>query len=162
MRLHFIVVAVIAFALDRIAKVLVREEMQVGERIELVGSLLALQHVHNPGIAFGMFAGMGGIVVIGTLVVGVLLFTFLMRVEPEDRLTLFGGALITGGAIGNLVDRVEQGYVTDYINVPNFPTFNIADMCITIGVIMVILAQLVAIRDEYRASREADDSDQQR
>lgn len=149
-RILFVVVAVVAFAIDRALKVVVREELTVGERVQLIGDTLALQHVHNPGVAFGLLSGAGGLVVIGSLVVGALLFTFLLRVEPEDTLTVVGGALITGGALGNLVDRVQQGYVTDYIDLPRWPTFNAADVWITVGVVCVLVAQLVAIRDERR------------
>lgn len=152
-RILYVVVAVAAFVADRITKLLVQDRIEVGERIELVGTLLELRHVHNRGIAFGLFSGAGSIVVAGTLIVGILLFVFLLRVEPEDRLTILGGAFITGGALGNLVDRVQLGYVVDFIHLPNWPTFNVADIWITVGVVLVLLAQLVAIRREAREAR---------
>lgn len=154
-RILYIVVAVVAFALDRVTKLLVEQNLRLGERHELVGSLLELRHVHNRGIAFGLFSGAGSIVVAGTLLVGVLLFVFLLRVEPSDLLTITGGALITGGAIGNLVDRVQYRYVIDFLHLPKWPTFNLADVWITVGVVLVLLAQLIAIRDEARAERAA-------
>ena len=149
-RIVFVVVAVVTFALDRVTKVLVDEHMQLGERRELIGSFLELRHVHNRGIAFGMFSDAGSLVVAGSLFVGVLLFVFLLRVEPDDLLTVVGGALITGGALGNLVDRVQQGYVTDFVHLPRYPTFNVADIGIVTGVALVVLAQLLAIRAERR------------
>lgn len=154
-RILFVVVAVTAFAIDRVLKLLVRERLDVGERIAVIGDVVGLQHVHNPGIAFGLLSGAGGLVVVGSLVVGVLLFTFMLRVEPDDLLTILGGALITGGALGNLVDRVEQGYVTDYIDFPRFPTFNAADVWITCGVVLVLVAQVIAIRNEHREAMAA-------
>lgn len=147
-RLLFVALAVVTFAIDRLLKVMVQDRLDVGERYPLVEGLLQLRHVHNRGIAFGLFSGAGGLVVIGSLVVGALLFTFLLRVEPSDLLTVTGGALITGGALGNLVDRVQLGYVVDYIDLPRFPTFNAADVWITVGVVLVLVAQFLAVRRE--------------
>ncbi len=142
-RIVFVIVAVGAFVLDRVLKVLVRDRLAVGEHHTILGDdLLVLRHVHNPGIAFGWLSGAGGLVVVGSLVVGLLLFVFMLRVDPSDYLTIVGGGLITGGALGNLVDRVQLRYVTDYISVPNFPTFNFADASITVGVVLVLLSQL--------------------
>lgn len=149
-RILFVVVAVLAFVVDRAAKVAIQGSLEVGERVSVIGDLLELRHVHNRGIAFGLFSGAGSIVVVGTLVVGILLFVFLLRVEPEDRLTILGGGFITGGALGNLADRLAYRYVIDFIHVPRWPTFNVADIWITIGVAFVLLAQLVAIRREAR------------
>lgn len=154
-RILFVAIAVVTFAIDRVLKVLVQERLAVGERVQLVEGVLQLKHVHNRGIAFGLLSGAGGLVVIGSLVVAALLFTFLLRVEPSDLLTVTGGALITGGAIGNLVDRVQLGYVVDYIDLPRFPTFNAADVWITTGVVLVLVAQLVAVRREQLEARDA-------
>ncbi|MCB0877504.1 MAG: signal peptidase II [Thermoleophilia bacterium] len=158
-RILFVVVAVAAFAIDRVLKLVVQDQLDVGEYRQVLGDLLQLHHVQNPGIAFGWLSGAGGLVVVGSLVVGVLLFTFMLRVDPDDLLTVIGGALITGGALGNLVDRVQHSYVTDYLQLPNFPTFNFADACITVGVIMVLLAQLLAILHERRAAATPDDGE---
>lgn len=160
-RILFVIVAVVSFFADRIAKVLVQSSIGVGERLPFIDGLLELRHIHNRGIAFGMFSGAGSIVVVGTVLVGVLLFVFLLRVEPEDYLTIVGGALITGGALGNLVDRVQYRYVIDFLHFEfvDFPTFNVADVWITIGVVLVLLAQLVAIRHEHQAAVAATHED---
>lgn len=158
-RILFVIVAVATFVADRIAKVLVQTNLEVGERVALVNGLLELRHVHNRGIAFGLFSGAGSIVVVGTLLVGILLFVFLLRVEPEDHLTILGGSLITGGALGNLVDRLQYRHVIDFIHVTNWPTFNIADIGITVGVVLVLLAQFAAMRREHRAATAAANED---
>jgi signal peptidase II len=152
-RLLFIGLAVAAFAIDRVAKVLVVDQLAVGARRDLLGGVLELRHIHNRGIAFGLFSGAGSLVVFGSLLVGVLLFIFLLRVEPSDHATIAGGGLITGGAIGNLVDRITQGYVTDFLHLPKWPTFNVADVAICVGVALVILMQLVQGRREALAER---------
>jgi signal peptidase II len=152
-RILFVIVAVASFALDRLTKLLVEQQLRVGEQVSVIGDLLQLRHVRNRGIAFGLFSDAGMLVVVGTLIVGVLLFVFMLRVQPDDLLTITGGALITGGAMGNLVDRVQYHYVVDFLHLPSWPTFNVADVCITVGVVLVLLAQLVAMRRELREER---------
>jgi signal peptidase II len=147
-RILFVVVAVLAFAIDRATKVLVEQQLALGERVNVIDGVLQLRHIRNRGIAFGMFSDAGVLVVVGSLVVGALLFVFLLRVEPTDLLTILGGALITGGALGNLTDRVQHHYVTDFLHPPACPTFNVADACITLGVTLVLLAQLLELRRE--------------
>ena len=154
-RILFVVIAVGAFVLDRVTKLLVQSEMQLGERRDLIDGVLELRYVHNRGIAFGLFSGAGMLVVVGTLLVGTLLFVFMTRVEPTDYVTIVGGALITGGALGNLVDRVQYRYVIDFLHLPRWPTFNVADMAIVSGVVLVLIAQLVAMRREAIAERAA-------
>lgn len=140
-RILFVVVAVTTFALDRLSKLLVVDQLYLGEHVRLIGDV-GLRHARNSGIAFGMFAETGQLVVVGSVLVAALLFFFMLRVDPDDLLTVLGGALITGGALGNLVDRVQHGYVVDFLHVPRFPTFNVADVAITCGVVCVILGQL--------------------
>lgn len=154
-RILFIVVAVATFAIDRFSKLMVRAELEVGEHVSVVGDLFELRHIRNTGIAFGMFSGMGQVIVFGSLIVGVLLFVFMLRVEPDDLMTVLGGALITGGAMGNLVDRVQHSYVTDFLHLPRFPTFNVADIAITFGVIFVIVAQVRVAIHESRSEGES-------
>lgn len=158
-RILFVVIAVVSFAIDRVTKLMVQDRMLVGERIDVVGDLLQLRYVQNRGIAFGLFADAGMLVVVGTLVVGVLLFYFMLRVEPEDSWTLVGGSLIAGGALGNLVDRIQYRYVVDFLHLPNWPTFNVADICITVGVTSVMVGQVIATRRELREHR-ADEEQQ--
>lgn len=153
-RIAFIVVAVLVFALDRVTKLVVESRITLGDHVDVVGDLLQLRHVRNRGIAFGMFSDAGSLVLAGSIVVGVLLFVFLMRVEPGDLLTIIGGALVTGGALGNLYDRIQYRYVVDFINLPNFPTFNVADIAITFGVVLIVLGQVRDMRRELRESRE--------
>ncbi|MEO6867383.1 MAG: signal peptidase II [Gaiellales bacterium] len=153
-RILFVVVAIVSFTVDRITKIMVEHRLDLGERVHVIGDVLQLVYVRNRGIAFGFFSDSGSIVVAGTLVVGVLLFVFMLQVQPDDLLTILGGALITGGALGNLYDRVSYRYVIDFIHTPNFPTFNVADISITLGVVAVILAQLIQLRRELHEAKD--------
>ncbi|MCW2962492.1 MAG: lspA [Thermoleophilia bacterium] len=156
-RLTFVILAVIVFVVDRVTKLLVEERMYLGERIQVVGDVFELRRVHNPGIAFGLFSDAGFLVVFGSLLVGALLFFFMLRVEPDDWFSILGGACITGGALGNLVDRIQHGYVVDFLHLPRWPTFNVADIGIVVGVALVIVSQLLVMRRESRETAAAEE-----
>lgn len=136
-----VAIAAAGATLDLLTKSLVRARIDLGsERVELL-PFFELRHTRNTGIAFGLFSGAGIWVVLGTFVVGLLLFVFLSRIPATDRATATGVALVAGGAIGNLSERLDRGYVTDFLHLPHWPTFNVADTCITIGVLLVLVAQ---------------------
>ena len=95
-------------------------------------------NVHNRGVAFGFLGGGGALVLVVTLAALALLLVYFARHAERPLLWLPTG-LVLGGALGNLLDRVHQGYVTDFIHVPHWPAFNVADMCITGGVVALVL-----------------------
>ncbi len=105
--------------------------------ISLIGSFLTLRLAHNPGIAFSVLlpASMQTIIIISALI---LVIIVAMRTK-KDRLSSLAFGLIIGGAISNLIDRIPDGVVTDYISVGTFPIFNTADSCICIGAGLLLL-----------------------
>jgi signal peptidase II len=131
-------VTLIVVALDQATKALVRGGIAPGEERELL-PFLKLVHVHNRGVAFG-FLGNGGLLPV-LLVTGAalaLLVAFFLR-RPGVPLLWLPTGLLLGGALGNLVDRVREGHVTDFIHLPHWPAFNVADVCITLGVVTLVL-----------------------
>ncbi len=96
-----------------------------------------LIHVRNTGVAFGFFSGGGAIVLVITLVALGLLVAYLLRRPGRQGLWLATGLLL-GGALGNLIDRIAHGAVTDFIKLPLWPAFNVADMAITVGVLALL------------------------
>ena len=131
-------VAAVVVAVDQVTKAIVRADVRVGDEHELL-SFLSIGHVHNRGVAFGLLSGgHGAIVVIVPLVALALLLGYFARHAGRPLLWLPTGMLV-GGAIGNLVDRLRQGYVTDFITLPHWPSFNVADVGITVGVVILIL-----------------------
>lgn len=136
--------AIAVLAVDQAVKVAVRGSLQPGEEREVLGSVVQLTYVRNTGIAFGQLSESG--VLVALLVagaVGVLLWYFLTHLETP-WIWLPAG-MVVGGALGNVIDRVGQGAVTDYVKLPGWPSFNVADVCITGGVIlMVVVAELHA------------------
>ena len=123
-------------AADQATKALVRANIDIGSR-DGVFPGVELVHVRNRGVAFGMFAD-GGLVliVIGGACVAALLAFF--AAHSRRPLVWLPTGLLLGGAAGNLIDRLHQGYVTDFIDLPLWPAFNLADSCITIGVLSLL------------------------
>lgn len=98
--------------------------------------------VHNEGAAFGMGQGSGAIFVVIALVICVAALAWLVLVKRHYVLEIISLALIVAGGIGNLIDRLTTGYVVDFIRFAfvDFPVFNIADVCVTCGVVLFIIA----------------------
>jgi len=129
-------VALVAVVLDQVTKAIVRNEVVAGERIDLVGGV-EIVRVANRGIAFGMLDGAGSwVMVIAAIAFAGLLLYFLASDERPGLWVPIG--LLAGGAIGNLIDRAREGFVTDFIDPPGWPAFNVADIAITTGVILLI------------------------
>jgi signal peptidase II len=142
-------VVLLVAALDQGAKTLVRSSLVPGEQREVLGPL-SIVDVHNHGVAFGFLGGGGLPVLLVTLAALLLLLGYFARHAERPLLWLPTG-LVLGGALGNLADRVHQGYVTDFIHVPHWPAFNVADIGITCGVVALVLVL------ELRGGRAADD-----
>ncbi len=142
------VIAAVVVIIDQLSKVWVQQtwpQPYTGE-IPIIEDWLELTHIHNTGVAFGLFSGMPQLFTFTSLVIVGVAIHFYLKHVPEDHgwLSLSLG-LIIGGALGNVVDRIRLGYVVDFIKTfdGRFPVFNIADSCIVVGVFVmaVFLAQ---------------------
>jgi signal peptidase II len=123
-------------ALDQLTKALVRDNLLLGERRDLAIGV-DLVHVRNSGIAFGFLENGGTLLIVGAALALVARAAFFVTHARRPLVWLPTGLLL-GGAIGNLIDRANQGYVTDFIKFPHFPAFNVADISITFGVIALV------------------------
>jgi signal peptidase II len=127
----------VVVAVDQGTKGLADSLVDRGDRVEVV-PFLAFQNVRNEGVAFGLGGDISAIVIGGTIVVLLGLLVFLAaRARTGWQIWLPAGLLI-GGALGNLADRVRDGAVTDFIDLPLWPTFNLADVAIVAGVILLL------------------------
>jgi signal peptidase II len=130
-----LVVAVVLI-LDQLTKYVVRHSVAVGDR-HSVFLFVHLVHVRNTGVAFNFFSGGGALVLVFTgIALAVLLGYFLMR--PTKPWLWLPTGLLIGGALGNLIDRIAHGAVTDFVKLPHWPAFNVADMSITFGVLLLL------------------------
>jgi signal peptidase II len=126
--------------LDQGTKALVEENLVTGEHVEVLGPL-SLTLVHNRGVAFGLASGGGGLLI--ALTVLALLFVAAVFARDPGRRSMWPAVgLLVGGALGNLADRVRADAVTDYLDVLSWPPFNLADVAITAGVVVLALSYL--------------------
>jgi signal peptidase II len=134
--------------LDQATKYAVVQRLQLHESVVIIPGLLDFTHVRNTGAAFGLmnaveFPGKPLVIAAIALVALIVMATYAAQLPREHRVARAGLALVLGGAAGNLVDRIRQGYVVDYVDVYwegwHFWAFNVADAAITVGVILIVL-----------------------
>ena len=123
-------------AADQAAKAVVRGTIDRGDEVDLILGI-QLVNVRNRGIAFGMFSGGGVLLVLFALAALAALLVFFARHRDRPLVWLPTGLLI-GGATGNLIDRAREQAVTDFIDLPAWPAFNVADIAITLGVLSLL------------------------
>jgi signal peptidase II len=155
LKARFGLVSLAVLVLDQWTKHLAESSLAGRPPLTLVPGLLDLVHVENTGVAFGLFAagsstfGVLTLTLLGMIALALVLYYF-WRTPDTNRGVLFSLALILGGAVGNLVDRVMSGSVTDFIDVyvgtHHWPTFNAADSAITIGIVLLTFDALFGRR----------------
>lgn len=148
-RARYLVISLAVLVLDQWTKWLAESRLVGHGSYEVIPDLLNFIHVRNTGVAFGLFAAHGdrwGTLLLSALGLAALTFVgYYFRIVPlADRLLLISLALVIGGAIGNLLDRIMSGGVTDFIDfyygTYHWHTFNIADSAITVGIALMIIS----------------------
>ncbi len=146
-----LIVAASIVVLDQLTKVWVVASLD-GDSVNLLGEFLQFRVTRNTGAAFSVFTGYGPL--LGVLAVGIAVVVVAAIPRVERRLERVALAMVAGGAVGNLVDRIFRGEgildgaVVDFIDFSFFPAFNVADSCITIGVILLLLSSVFPQQDE--------------
>jgi signal peptidase II len=152
-------VASIIVILDQITKALVRANIPYGGRwmpLDWLMPYFRFVHWDNTGAAFGLFQGGGLIFAILAVIVTVFIVIYYPQIPQDEKLMRIAMSMQLGGALGNLIDRVIFGPVTDFISVGTFPVFNIADSSITVGVGILILGLWLSERREQTREKELD------
>ncbi len=134
------------FLLDQGLKRLIENSMRRGETTPLIPDVLSLTYVENSGGAFGILDGRGGLLLLGSAVAVAFVLWILLQ-GPPARTTALGCGLVLGGAAGNLLDRLNTGEVTDYLDLGfwplrEWPVFNAADVAIVLGTAILLLTTL--------------------
>ena len=133
-----LIVACAVLFLDQFTKLIIRSGLSEGESIPLIRNVFHISLVHNTGAVFGLFRHQTLILTgISILMFVVILFLY-RRIAASVRILRVGFALIAGGSLGNLIDRLRFGYVVDFLDFRVWPVFNIADSAITAGAILVL------------------------
>ncbi len=145
---YFLIIGIIIF-LDQISKFIIKTKFDVYDSINIFKGFFQIFYAKNSGAIWGLFHNHSNsiipkiITLTSTIAVLILIFFFL-KVNPKHKLELLSLSFIIGGAIGNIIDRIHQGFVVDFldfhINSYHWPTFNIADSFITIGVIILAIS----------------------
>lgn len=126
--------------LDQAAKALVERHLVPGQQVEVLGPI-ELTLTHNSGVAFGLASG-GGTRLVLLTVLALAVIGFLFWRNPTRPGMWIAAGLLAGGALGNLADRVRADAVTDYIQIGSWPAFNLADVAVTAGVLVLALSYL--------------------
>jgi signal peptidase II len=148
--LLLIILAVSVVALDQLTKYLVRANMEWGQSIPSEG-FARLTYTTNTGGAFGIFANQTFLLAVAA-VLGILVFLVYFRYIPlESTLLKVGLGLDLGGAVGNLIDRLRFGEVTDFIDIGPWPVFNVADSAIVVGTIIIAYYLLFIAQKKARS-----------
>ena len=148
-KIMYPLIALLVIAADQITKYLVRTNMHPGERIPLIGDWLSLYYVRNTGTAFSMFEGNRYITVLLTSVL-IIICLIIIVTEAGAGHVLIPVLLtfVAAGGISNLADRLMLGYVTDMISCGSFAVFNVADIAVTCGCVLTMLALLLLWKEE--------------
>ncbi|MFC2073189.1 signal peptidase II [Chloroflexota bacterium] len=136
----FFLIALVVVVADQLSKIWIRSNLAIGESLPETG-LFRLTYIHNTGAAFGLFQGQSFALTIVALIGIVVLLVFALFIYRrfplfDSRLGKPAFGLVLGGTVGNLIDRLRLGYVTDFIDIGIWPAFNIADSAIVVGVIL--------------------------
>ena len=131
--------------LDQVVKALIESDLVPGEKVDVLGPL-GLTLAHNQGVAFGLASGSDApLIVFAVLALGFV--GLLLARNPGTPGMWIAVGLVAGGALGNLIDRVRAGEVTDYVEIGSWPPFNLADVAITAG---VLAFAVIFLREEGR------------
>ena len=156
----FAVVALVAFAVDQVTKHLAVDKLSDRPNVHLVGDLLQLTLARNPGAAFSTGTGFTQVFSVIAIVATVVVLGFGLRARSGTW--AFGLGMLLAGVTGNLADRMfrapgpMRGHVVDFIALPHWPVFNVADMCINVAAVVIVLQALRGARiDGTRSGAEA-------
>jgi signal peptidase II len=137
--LRVLAVAGVVVVVDQASKAAVVAGLAPGERVDLVAGF-DLSRVANSGVAFGLLEDAGDALVLAVTLGALALVLGWFATDPARPLLWIGVGLLAGGALGNLADRVRDGAVTDFLDPPLWPAFNLADVAITAGVVVLVLS----------------------
>ena len=145
-KLPYLLLVIAAIVLDQLSKTAVLQRFEYAERVNVIPGFFDLTLVYNPGAAFSFLADQGGWQRYFFLLLAVVICSFLAREIIKDKLGTWGkwgAAMVIGGAVGNVVDRMMHGHVIDFLLFywQNwfYPAFNIADSFICVGVVLMLI-----------------------
>ncbi len=144
--MHFLIPFFVFLVADQVVKLMVRTNMTEGQSIPVIENIFHITYIENPGAAFGILANQRVLFLVMTaFIVGIMLYLY-FSLGNKKSLTAVSLGIVVSGAIGNFIDRFMQGTVTDFLDFRIWPIFNIADICICVG--LALICYLVIIKGE--------------
>ena len=131
--------ALTIIVLDQLTKFLITQNLKLNQSIPIIKNILHLTYVTNTGSAFGLFKSLNIFFIFFSIIVIIAIFYYLKKRINNEKLMKFSIGLLLGGTIGNLIDRLIYGYVTDFIDFRIWPVFNFADSAVTVSIILLIV-----------------------
>lgn len=154
--IRYYMIALITIILDQWTKWLVVKNMELYESIPIINNFFSITSHRNKGAAWGILQGQMVFFYIITIIVIIGIIYFMQQFAKESKLLAISLSVILGGAIGNFIDRLFRKEVVDFLDVMiftyDFPIFNVADSCLTIGVILFFIATMM---DERKKGKKA-------
>lgn len=137
----YILIGILTVVLDFVTKKLAVAYLAGQESLPLIEGVFQLTYVENRGVAFGLFQDQRWFFVLLSILILILLTWLYYKIKTRSIWMKLGAALVYAGAIGNLIDRVVQGYVVDFLDfcLIGFPVFNVADIAVCVGVVMLAI-----------------------
>ena len=151
-------IAGLIIAFDQWTKHLVRSNLEFTESWspwEWLTPYARIVHWKNTGAAFGMLQNFNVVFAVLAVVISLAIIYYYPRVEKSDWPLRLALAMQMGGALGNLIDRITQGYVTDFVSLGRFAVFNVADASISVGVAVLVIGVWLKDRQEAKKARQA-------
>ncbi|MBR6171724.1 MAG: signal peptidase II [Eubacterium sp.] len=150
--LWMLIGCILIIAADQLTKQLIIHHYAEGEGTPLIEGVFELHHIHNSGSAFGMLSGKTFFLTLfSLLLIGAIIYVLIHILgDPRYRILRIIFTCILGGALGNMIDRIRLGYVTDflYFKLIDFPVFNVADIFVTLPVILLIILLIFKFRGD--------------
>ena len=147
--------SIVIIILDQVTKAWVVSSIGLTESIKIIPGILDFVYVKNTGAAFSILAQREyGIIILSavSIIFCAAVIWYILKKKPTSKLLLLSLSLMVGGAAGNVLDRIARGFVVDFIEVQfiNFPVFNVADIAITVGAVLIIIYEIFF----YRSKKE--------
>lgn len=157
---RFLCIALPIFVLmlifDLLSKHFLDSSMQIGQTASFLPGFIDIVIVHNEGSAWGMLAGMDVLIIILTLIFLAAIAWYTISDKISHPLYHVALGLLLAGSVGNLVDRISFGYVRDFLHFefwPSFPVFNVADICLTVGVLLFVIYAIMSLVKHYKKEK---------
>lgn len=150
---YYLLVGIILF--DQIIKHIVTINMELGETIPVIPNLFHITYVLNPGAAFGILENARIFFIVVTILVLAIGLYIFPKLQTQGKTVRYGSVFLFSGAVGNLIDRIQNGLVVDFIDFRIWPVFNIADIAICLGTFFIVYSVLKSPVSEGDVKKES-------